>query len=71
MASAANGLIKGKGLVLITGKKGSGKSHFATSQVKYIRDNFPDHLFPVSTGINRQNASNIQPCDAVPRKHGD
>lgn len=42
-AAPNNGLIKGQGLVLITGKKGAGKSHFATSQIKYIVDNFPDH----------------------------
>lgn len=43
MATVSNGLIKGQGLVLITGKKGAGKSHFATAQIKYIVDNFPDH----------------------------
>ena len=59
MASAANGLIKGKGLVLITGKKGSGKSHFATSQVKYIRDNFPDH--PVYADIAGLNIAGVLP----------
>lgn len=36
-------LIKGKGLILVTGKKGSGKSHFVTSQIKYIVDNYPEH----------------------------
>lgn len=59
MATAANGLIKGKGLVLITGKKGSGKSHFATSQVKYIRDNFPDH--PVYADIAGLNIEGVLP----------
>jgi len=43
MATPENGLVKGLGLVLITGKKGSGKSHFATSQIKHINDNFPEH----------------------------
>lgn len=59
MATADNGLIKGKGLVLITGKKGSGKSHFATSQIKYIRDNFPDH--PVYSDIAGLNIAGVLP----------
>lgn len=59
MATVANGLIKGKGLVLITGKKGSGKSHFATSQIKYIRDNFPDH--PVYADIAGLNIAGVLP----------
>ena len=50
---ADNGLIKGQGLVLITGKKGSGKSHFATSQIKYIVDNHPDHaVYADIAGLN-------------------
>lgn len=36
-------LIKGKGLVLVTGKKGSGKSHFVTNQIKKIVDKYPEH----------------------------
>lgn len=59
MATPANGLIKGKGLVLITGKKGSGKSHFATSQIKYLVDNFPDH--PVYADIAGLNIPGVQP----------
>ena len=59
MATASNGLIKGEGLVLITGKKGSGKSHFATSQIKYIRDNFPDH--PVYADIAGLNIEGVLP----------
>ena len=59
MATASNGLIKGKGLVLITGKKGSGKSHFATSQIKYIVDNFPDH--PVYSDVAGLNIEGVLP----------
>lgn len=59
MATAPNGLIKGKGLVLITGKKGSGKSHFATSQIKYIVDNFPDH--PVYSDVAGLNIEGVLP----------
>lgn len=59
MAAPNNGLIKGKGLVLVTGKKGSGKSHFATSQIKYIRDNFPDH--PVYADIAGLNIAGVLP----------
>ena len=58
MAAPANGLIKGQGLVLITGKKGAGKSHFATSQIKYIVDNFPDH--PVYADIAGLNIKGVQ-----------
>ncbi|WP_435980005.1 zonular occludens toxin domain-containing protein [Psychrobacter sp. DM4] len=48
-----NGLVKGQGLVLITGKKGSGKSHFATSQIKYIVDNHPEHkVYADIAGLN-------------------
>ena len=51
--SVPNGLIKGEGLILITGKKGSGKSHFATTQIKYITDNFPDHkVYADIAGLN-------------------
>lgn len=57
---ADNGLIKGKGLSLITGKKGSGKSHFATAQIKYIRDNFPDH--PVYADIAGINIDGVLPA---------
>lgn len=57
--AAPNGLIKGKGLVLITGKKGSGKSHFATSQIKYIVDNFPDH--PVYADVAGLNIAGVMP----------
>lgn len=59
MATPANGLIKGKGLVLITGKKGSGKSHFATAQIKYLVDNFPDH--PVYADIAGLNIPGVRP----------
>lgn len=59
MATPDNGLIKGKGLVLITGKKGSGKSHFATKQIKYIVDNFPDH--PVYADVAGLNIAGVQP----------
>lgn len=59
MAAPANGLIKGKGLVLITGKKGSGKSHFATAQIKYLVDNFPDH--PVYADIAGLNIPGVRP----------
>ena len=58
MATAANGLIKGQGLVLITGKKGAGKSHFATAQIKYIVDNFPDH--PVYADIAGLNIAGVE-----------
>lgn len=55
MATPDNGLIKGQGLVLITGKKGAGKSHFATAQIKYIVDNFPDHpVYADIAGLNIQ-----------------
>lgn len=48
-------LIKGKGLILVTGKKGSGKSHFVTSQIKYIVDNYPDHkIYADIDGLNIQ-----------------
>lgn len=49
-----NGLIKGQGLILVTGKKGSGKSHFVTSQIKYIVDTFgKDHqVYADIDGIN-------------------
>lgn len=58
MATPSNGLIKGQGLVLITGKKGAGKSHFATAQIKYIVDNFPDH--PVYADISGLNIKGVQ-----------
>lgn len=51
--SKDNGRLKGQGLVLVTGKKGSGKSHFVTSQIKYIVDNFPDHkVYADIDGLN-------------------
>lgn len=51
--SVDNGRIKGQGLVLVTGKKGSGKSHFVTNEIKYIIDNFPDHkVFADIDGLN-------------------
>ena len=59
MANVSNGRIKGKGLTLITGKKGAGKSHFATSEIKYIRDNFPDH--PVYANIAGLNIDGVMP----------
>lgn len=59
MAAPDNGLIKGQGLVLITGKKGAGKSHFATAQIKYIVDNFPDH--PVYADIAGLNIAGVMP----------
>ena len=59
MAAPDNGLIKGQGLALITGKKGAGKSHFATAQIKYIVDNFPDH--PVYADIAGLNIAGVQP----------
>lgn len=55
---ADNGLIKGQGLVLITGKKGAGKSHFATAQIKYIVDNFPDH--PVYADVAGLNIAGVE-----------
>lgn len=58
MAAPSNGLIKGQGLVLITGKKGAGKSHFATAQIKYIVDNFPDH--PVYADIAGLNIEGVE-----------
>ncbi|MBF2720644.1 hypothetical protein IP510_12255 [Psychrobacter sp. NG254] len=58
MATVSNGLIKGQGLVLITGKKGAGKSHFATAQIKYIVDNFPDH--PVYADIAGLNIEGVE-----------
>jgi len=55
---ADNGLVKGQGLVLITGKKGAGKSHFATAQIKYIVDNFPDH--PVYADVAGLNIAGVE-----------
>lgn len=54
-----NGFFKGQGLVAITGRKGSGKSHFATSGIKFIRDNFPDH--PVYSDIEGINIEGVLP----------
>lgn len=57
---ADNGLIKGQGLILVTGKKGSGKSHFVTSQIKYIVDNFgADHQ--VYADIDGLNIAGVEP----------
>jgi|GEM_PF-3077984 len=58
MAAPENGMIKGHGLVLITGKKGSGKSHFATWNIKYLRDNFPEH--PVYADIEGINIDGVE-----------
>ncbi len=45
-------LVKGKGLVLVTGKKGSGKSHFVTKIISDIKKQYPDHpIFADITGI--------------------
>ncbi len=41
--SSYSDLIKGKGLVLVTGKKGSGKSHFVTKCLLDIRKDYPKH----------------------------
>lgn len=45
-------LVKGKGLVLITGKKGSGKSHLATKIINSLREVYPDHkVYADITGL--------------------
>lgn len=45
--------IKGKGLVLVTGKKGSGKSHFVTKAINDIRKKYPHHqIYSDITGLN-------------------
>ena len=43
--------VRGKGLVLITGKKGSGKSHFATRIIKDILDTNKDGEYTVYANI--------------------
>lgn len=51
--SKDNGRMKGQGLVLVTGKKGSGKSHFVTKEIKCIVDNFPEHkVYADIDGLN-------------------
>lgn len=45
--------VKGKGLVLVTGKKGSGKSHFVTKVIADLRAKYPEHhVFSDITGMN-------------------
>lgn len=45
-------MVKGKGLVLVTGKKGSGKSHFVTKIISDIRKKYPEHrVFADITGL--------------------
>ena len=39
----ADSKLKGAGLVLVTGKKGSGKSHFVTSEINNLVKHYPDH----------------------------
>lgn len=55
-------LVKGKGLVLITGKKGSGKSHLATKIISSIRAIYPDH--PVYSNITGLKIDGVLPAPA-------
>lgn len=55
-------LVKGKGLVLVTGKKGSGKSHFVTKIISDIRKKYPDH--PVFSDITGLKIDGVEPSPA-------
>ena len=53
-------LVKGKGLVLITGKKGSGKSHLCTKVINSIREVYPEH--PVYADITGLKVEGVLPA---------